>query len=103
MRKGKNQAGNNFYGIKVEHFVTLSSFAKALCEYAYNKNEQVSIIRCLKKSEAMEILKERLFFYGGNGELGEENLDTDKIDAYNNLYAEAINWVKKNYPYLYND
>lgn len=86
--------------IKIEHYVKLIDFAKALSENFYNKNE--SFNKALTKTEAMKILKWRLFFHGLEGELesGHFEASGEQGEIWNEIFSDAVDWVAKNYPYL---
>lgn len=86
--------------IKVEHYVKCTDFATALTDYYYDKNEPFN--KKLKLKEAMEILNNRLFFYGLNGEYDAGIIEAsfELFEDRKLIYEPAKEWVIKNYPHL---
>jgi hypothetical protein len=100
MRKSYLKDGRPFFGIKVEHFVKKTDFAKHLAEYYYLENIQFD--EKITRQAAFEILKTGLFHSGLNGLIDEYEYEgsNDALDSYYIAFKEAIKWIEKNYPYL---
>lgn len=98
MKKSELQDGRKMFVIKTEHFVTLEHFAKALTAHFYSKNKAVK----LTKKDARNILNRSLFFYGIYSEYSQppEMVGDECLEQYNEIYAQCVEWVEKNYPYL---
>lgn len=101
MRKSKLKSGEPFYGIKIDMFVTANCFAHALADYCWTKS--IDFDTNMKKSEAITILKNGLFYNGISGEFDGslfEGASQEAFDAWDIPFKAAHNWVIKNYPYL---
>lgn len=85
---------------KVDHFVKLSDFSRALTDYYYSKSSDFD--QALTRRQAVRILKEQLFFHGLNGEYGDGFFEAsfEAGNEYNAIYEKCFEWVKKNYPHL---
>ena len=100
MRKLKLKSGETAFGIKIEHFVTRSVFAKAIASY-YWPSKQI-FDPSLSKKEVIKILEHQLFFQGieglytGHWDAASEEFQEPFIKAYD----AALEWIDKNYPYL---
>lgn len=95
--------GTPFFGIKIEHFVTKTVFAKAIASYCWLYKKEFD--PNTKKRRAIEILKEQLFHQGQEG-INTDHWDgasEDFIRPFNDAYENAIAWINKNYPYLNNN
>lgn len=100
MRKSRLTDGTPFFGITIEHFVKKSDFVKHLAEYCHLHNTDFDVR--IKRTEAMRILKNGLFFSGINGEIDTLLYEGSYhgLDDYEAAYEKAKEWVEKNYPYL---
>lgn len=89
-----------FIGIKIEHFVTRSVFAKALADHHWRKSEDFP--SSMTKKEAMRILKSQLFHLGGEGEYQGhwDGASEEFVRPFTEAYDAALEWINKNYPYL---
>lgn len=95
-KKSKTVGGNNCYMITIKMPVSRGVFATALADHFVCSGDWVT--EKLTRSRAFEILKNRLFFYGLNGEY--EEVPENIIEEHNELYRQAEIWITKNYPYL---
>ena len=100
MVKGRLKRGDAMYVVRVEHYVTLRTFATALAEKYYSENE--SFPKKLSKKTAEEILRHRLFFEGNNGELEAGYFDAsfEEGENFNAVFDKAYDFVKSKYPWL---
>lgn len=100
MKKGRLLSGAPFMVVRVEHLVTETSFATALADFYWCKSEPFDTL--LSKSDARDILYRGLFHNGRKGVLSDGQLESaeDIGTEYNNAYKAAIDWVRKNYPFL---
>jgi hypothetical protein len=100
MIKGRLKRGNAMFVVRIEHYITLETFATALAENFYGKNE--SFPKKLTKKEAEAILKYRLFFEGNNGELEDGYFEAsyEEGEIFNAIYSDCLTFVKSKYPWL---
>lgn len=100
MRRSTLNDGTPFLGIKIEHFVTKTVFAKAIASHCWTYGEDFD--PKTSKTDAMNILKKNLFHQGIEG-LNIDNWDGASIEfqqPFKDAYESAIEWIEKNYPYL---
>lgn len=100
MRKGQLKDGTAFLGIKIEHFVTRSTFAHAIASHYWTRNEDFNSRS--SKRDVMKILETQLFHQGNEG-LQRDHWDgasEEFVKPYQNTYEAACEWIDKNYPYL---
>ncbi len=103
MKKGELADGRKMFIVRTEHYVTASAFIVALTEHFYLSSDEFN--PKLKRSEAIKILKNRLFHYGIAGEIETTNYEGASYEVwqpYLNAQEAATEWVHKNYPYLKN-
>lgn len=100
MIKGRLQRGDAMFVVRIEHYVTLSVFAKALSEKFYLENGEFP--NNLTKKKAEGILRHRLFFHGNNGELEDGRFEAsfEEGETFNAIYDDAFEFVKSKYPWL---
>lgn len=98
MQKSNLKNGANIYAISVRMLVTKTTFTATLTDRYYGGNEDFP--EKLTKKDALIILKRGLLFSGIRCEYGDENLGSDNIDSYNEIFEKAKQWVEKNHPYL---
>ena len=100
MRKSELSNGTPILVIKINHFVKIGDFATALTDHFYRINGSFNPM--IKKTEAMEILKNGLFFHGLQGEYDHSFFEAsfEESEKRELIYRPAYEWVEKNYPYL---
>ena len=100
MVKSQLKDGRKMFVIRIEHFVKDSDFATALTDKFYNEHEPFN--NKITKKEAEEILKRSLFFYGLQGQYEDGYFEAtyEEGTRYNEIYSDALEWVKSKYHWL---
>jgi hypothetical protein len=100
MKKSQLKDGRRMFIFRIEHFVKADDFATALTDRYYNQHEFFP--KNLKKKDAEEILKKSLFFFGIQGEYYDGYFEAtyEEGTRYNNIYKDALEWVKSKYEWL---
>ncbi|MFA7616931.1 MAG: hypothetical protein WCY16_10165 [Weeksellaceae bacterium] len=100
MTKGEFKSGGKMYVVRIDHFVTIRVFTKALTEHFYNKNEDFP--SKLIRKEAEKILKHRLFFHGINGEYeaGYFEVSFEESEKFKKIWNHAYEFVSSRYTWL---
>lgn len=100
MVKSKLKDGRNMFVVRIEHFVKDVDFATALTNKFYNELEQFD--KKITKKEAETILKRSLFFNGLQGEYEDGYFEASYKEGtrYNEIYSDALLWVKSKYQWL---
>lgn len=101
MIKSELTDGQCMYVVKVEHFVTLPVFAKALSSHFYSHSNDFP--EHLSKTEAIRILKTELRYGGDQSAYDIEGVFQDATDfhkIYQPIFKKSLEWIKTNYPYL---
>lgn len=100
MTKGEFTSGEKMYVVRIDHFVTVRVFTKALTEHFYNKNEDFP--SKLIRKEAEKILKHRLFFHGikGEYEVGHFEASFEEGEKFKKIWNHAYEFVSSRYTWL---
>ena len=100
MVKGKLKSGAKMFVVRTEHYVKDRDFATALTDEYFNKHE--SFPKNLTKKRAEEILKNSLFFFGLQGQYEDTYFEAsyEEGSRRNEIYSDALEWVKSKYEWL---